>query len=92
MEQFILKIVFFGLPVFAILPVFMPWWRWFLGSVVFFLVYAISFFIFAVNELTKPPDDSGPVVVAFVVYMGGVGLLFIISVVVKLIIVVFTRK
>jgi hypothetical protein len=90
--EVLLTILFFSVPVLAVLPLFMPWWRWFVGSVLVFLATAGLIFLLAVEELSTQTRGEGPAFIGLTIYYGGVGFLFVTALVLKLLIFVIRRS
>jgi formate hydrogenlyase subunit 3/multisubunit Na+/H+ antiporter MnhD subunit len=90
--EVLLTILFFSVPILAILPLFMPWWRWFIGSILVFLAAAGLIFLLAVKELSTQTHGEGPAFFGLTMYYGGVGILFVTALVLKLLIFVIRRS
>jgi hypothetical protein len=82
------KLLFFGLPLLALLPSLMPLWRWFFGATVLFGA-ALSWMVWdVIAELSSPNagPGEGPASLGFMVYFSATITVFLASCAVRLIV------
>ncbi|XVJ68296.1 MAG: hypothetical protein HEQ39_00570 [Rhizobacter sp.] len=82
------KVLFFGLPLLALLPSLMLQWRWFFGATVLFGA-ALSWMVWEVIAELSSPDagpGEGPASLGFMVYFSATVTVFFASCGVRLIV------
>lgn len=52
----------------AVLPSFLPIWKWFLWGILFYVFYIVSFLFFSAYELSKEESGEGAAVLGVSVY------------------------
>jgi hypothetical protein len=83
-----MKLVFFGMPMFACILGLIPTRKWFFISTGVFLLCFVGFLYFATQELAKE-TDAGPEGFGMAMYFGLIAFIFILSVGSRLIFIAF---
>lgn len=73
------KLVFFGPFVLAVVPAFMPTWRWYLAAAILFIGAASIFISVVREEVSLLTSGEGPQLLGIVIYMWLAGILFLVA-------------